>query len=1535
MIPSKPSSSKQPSSTPPPSTPPTLLPIIQSAYESIAEPIIVIQEPDARILFANSTLCTVLETTLDLIRGQKLKGILPEIKDTTGLFTDDGKEKKIGKVSSPSLRNSPPASSKALVTSSSPLKNVGASAFGARRFKAKVGGGGVVLVRLAVSKLSPEAIVAKGDELGCLGRGGFGVVYRGRNKLDGQEYAIKKVKLNCKPEEFASFMSSTESLTFQHHRRPSNATLPSPSSSSILTPTAGSIRPGLLQPPTVNTQAVSPKTRTAVVAADAANGPARRLSEADSRLLKEVKLFAKLSNHPNVVNYHTAWIEAVEGTGSETERDDEDEDGSSNDEEEDGFGSGAAGAMATTATVTTTTTTMTTMSFSASTTSLSGLGMGANASVNAMMMKMLTTTTTTSIASHTSSSDSDIVVFHDDSPNAPTSPTSATSSSNASMSIGEKSPHKPGSHLRPHSLLSSALSGADPRRIHSNVSIASSVSSSTTGSAVSVTTSMTGSCPPSPVLMEEDDEDDEDDDDEDDDAGIQFKSVQSSFFRKPSGWKKRGALQKKNQVSPSLASKSHAHVLETVPSSATITPGMKRESNSVTSLNASSPLVSASSAHSSSGASSFEISCRESSDEDVSDDVGTIRRPPRKASNGDVKAADGKKKARNAPLSPKKKHNATLFIQMQLCPFKDLRRWISERENVDRATNLEIVRQIVDGLVHVHAHNVIHRDLKPENIFISEDRHILLGDFGLAKSIAEYILSPFNNMYGDDGAAEVDSSTDQGTYLYIAPEILNHQMCTTRSDIYSLGILMVELFHVFETAMERAVTLNDLKTKGSIPSSIPHDVADLVERLVHPDPASRPSALEILSDPLFGEIMPATATTVTYGSGSGSIVGSVPRGIPIRHSSFSLSSSYMHPSSGSPSSPRGSPLSPAGAVCQFCSSVQPGHQHLHQHQHANRQAQPVPQGGFRPGTSAPSAFMVGYDQNGNPRNRYSPPSGYEYGENAAGGSRSVRRTISSYTVTPSRRGSLGDTAALAAATLADEGGFIASGPAIMADDFAWNGAPNASTYANAVPLVHGQGQQQVTWANDGDGRARAVRHSKSVAANIGGGVSMPQHLLNRRMRSFSGQVPLQGVHAGASHSGYQAAPVYGFLEGHGGEAGAFVDSPTALSSSSSTEFEAGVAAVGVEESGPQIGRRRSVSNVPSGFPSLSTINTFFGSLFKGKNGEEQTPSPTATALSSGSLPMSGTMYEHLLSKRKSLPTISLNSTFIPERQDGMPDFTAGLSRPPQPLGDSPPLAPGETPKDRIRALEEDVSVLVARLEAMHARQMVMEAELEGRAAPLLHQSSHPYLPPSVVVSSAGQLSAADPGRPRLHSWGETSHPASFNPALMQGAMFPGNQGFNRQRSPSVPAHSVTTSKIHSSNSPTTATTTTSTTPSMHSTSLGNPTPNLASSPPDNSPGSIISAGYSSPSPHSLTTDIPVRSGFPIPVLNPPVDAANSPSLSKPLPPVPTQSAQPVIGAVADPLVLGKMVQGSKAVGGWAMWESLFGASAAGNGPSKS
>jgi translation initiation factor 2-alpha kinase 1 len=68
-------------------------------------------------------------------------------------------------------------------------------------------------------------------------------------------------------------------------------------------------------------------------------------------------------------------------------------------------------------------------------------------------------------------------------------------------------------------------------------------------------------------------------------------------------------------------------------------------------------------------------------------------------------------------VAKKNKVSAILYIQMQLCPYNDLRRWLiarNENGRVDIEENVSIFRQIVQGLDHIHRKGFVHRDLKPE-----------------------------------------------------------------------------------------------------------------------------------------------------------------------------------------------------------------------------------------------------------------------------------------------------------------------------------------------------------------------------------------------------------------------------------------------------------------------------------------------------------------------------------------------------------------------------------------------------------------------------------------------------------------------------------------------------------------------------------------------------------------------------------------------------------------------------------------------------
>lgn len=89
-----------------------------------------------------------------------------------------------------------------------------------------------------------------------------------------------------------------------------------------------------------------------------------------------------------------------------------------------------------------------------------------------------------------------------------------------------------------------------------------------------------------------------------------------------------------------------------------------------------------------------------------------------------------------------------------------------------------------------------------ENIFVDGNK-VLLGDFGLARTIG-HPISQKTYQKSPTTLNNVESSSNQGTYLYTAPEILLHEQCTTKADIYSFGILFFEIFSLFSTGMERA-----------------------------------------------------------------------------------------------------------------------------------------------------------------------------------------------------------------------------------------------------------------------------------------------------------------------------------------------------------------------------------------------------------------------------------------------------------------------------------------------------------------------------------------------------------------------------------------------------------------------------------------------------------------------------------------------------------------------------------------------------------
>jgi serine/threonine protein kinase len=131
--------------------------------------------------------------------------------------------------------------------------------------------------------------------------------------------------------------------------------------------------------------------------------------------------------------------------------------------------------------------------------------------------------------------------------------------------------------------------------------------------------------------------------------------------------------------------------------------------------------------------------------------------------------------------------DGTTFIIMELLRGENLGKWA--RSGFDQARAVALLTEICDGLAAAHAVGVVHRDLKPDNVIVvtgaEGNEHIKLLDFGVAKLL---------NRDDEDVGLETAAGSVIGTPAYMSPEQAGGLTVDARSDIYSLGAIMYELF---------------------------------------------------------------------------------------------------------------------------------------------------------------------------------------------------------------------------------------------------------------------------------------------------------------------------------------------------------------------------------------------------------------------------------------------------------------------------------------------------------------------------------------------------------------------------------------------------------------------------------------------------------------------------------------------------------------------------------------------------------------------
>ena len=191
--------------------------------------------------------------------------------------------------------------------------------------------------------------------------------------------------------------------------------------------------------------------------------------------------------------------------------------------------------------------------------------------------------------------------------------------------------------------------------------------------------------------------------------------------------------------------------------------------------------------------------------------------------------------------------NGILYMAMDFIVGKDLAELLETEHPLGVERILHIMKQIASALDEAHAQNIIHRDLKPENIMLEQRRHqrdfVTVLDFGIAK-----IKEPG----GDDRETfQTMAGVVCGTPEYMSPEQIRGDELDARTDLYSLGVIMWQLFTnrlPFAGATPIATVTKHLTEAPEPPSryntDIPAPIESLIMRLMSKKRDERPSSCE-------------------------------------------------------------------------------------------------------------------------------------------------------------------------------------------------------------------------------------------------------------------------------------------------------------------------------------------------------------------------------------------------------------------------------------------------------------------------------------------------------------------------------------------------------------------------------------------------------------------------------------------------------------------------------------------------------------------
>uniref|UniRef100_A0A0A9XPB5 Serine/threonine-protein kinase PLK4 n=1 Tax=Lygus hesperus TaxID=30085 RepID=A0A0A9XPB5_LYGHE len=179
-----------------------------------------------------------------------------------------------------------------------------------------------------------------------------------------------------------------------------------------------------------------------------------------------------------------------------------------------------------------------------------------------------------------------------------------------------------------------------------------------------------------------------------------------------------------------------------------------------------------------------------------------------------------------------------VYLVLELAHNGELQRFLRTNSlTVTEPEAAHIMRQVVEGLLYLHSHNIIHRDLSLANLLLTKNMKVKIADFGLATQLSR---------------PDEKHMTMCGTPNYISPEVATRSSHGLEADVWSLGCMLYSLLAgrpPFDTDAVKSTLTKVVMADYQMPPGISSEAKDLIDSLLKKNPTHRIHLRDILDHP--------------------------------------------------------------------------------------------------------------------------------------------------------------------------------------------------------------------------------------------------------------------------------------------------------------------------------------------------------------------------------------------------------------------------------------------------------------------------------------------------------------------------------------------------------------------------------------------------------------------------------------------------------------------------------------------------------------